>query len=1215
MKSSPQQLGAGGRFELLGKLGEGGMGAVYEALDRERGERLALKVVVGADATGLQRFKHEFRALQDLEHPNLVRLGELHEADGEWFITMELVPGTDLLSHVCESGQAYDETRLRACFQQLAVGLRALHVAGKVHRDIKPSNVRVTPEGRVVILDFGLVIDRTAARMSTEGNVVGTAAYMAPEQASGAPIEAAADWYAFGVVLYEALTGTVPFTGSNLQVLMDKLRITPPPPRARVASVPPDLDELCVELLHFDPARRPHGDEVLRRLGVAQTKQASSVSRTTSLQSDLGTFVGRGAEFDQLEAAFAQVQAGRTLTVSVEGPSGIGKSALVTHFTQQLPLGAANVMILHGRCYERETARFKALDGLVDALATQLTRLPKTDRHELLPRNAALLKQLFPVLGRVDAIARAPRPAVTPRDAVEERRWMFASLRELLVKLGDRRPVVLVIDDMHWADGDSLELLRVLLDAGHEPPPRLLLLVTSRVPWLGVGGHGAPEPWPVELRTVPLTPLPAEDATWLARALLERHGKSALDVQVLVREAGGHPLFVAELVRHAAPHPDNSAPLTLDRAIWDRARALPEPALRVLRVLAVAALPLPVHILELATNLAPSVLERQLGILRLEAFVRSATGRDKRLIEPYHDRVREAVRDQLDPEQRKELHATLAALLEQEPGVDLEHVAQHHLDAGDRDKACLLFERAARAAEEGFAFERAAQLYRLQLTLRSCLPAEQSALHRKVGSALARAGQGRAAADAYALAVEGADKLGRVHLRYLSAAHLLRSGYIAEGLAELEQVLLSVGLRAPRSRLAALATFVWERARRRLSGYRFTFRDPAAVPPQLLARADALYSVAQGLAWVDGIRAAPLVAKAVRAALATGERTRLVRALMGEAMFLSMGGPRKAKTVYKLLGMMREAAAPLDTAEMRGFVALAESGAASNLGQYRTLHDKATEALALYEQSGAEVQWERASARVFRMWGQIYLGRVGQMVHEAAEATADAEARKDRWLASLLRMTSSTWGAVREQAGDHSEARSKVNEAYGPWLDREPGFMHATWVLNLLLLDLFERRGDQLLQRLAAAHPTLRRSGALRTGTLPHHFAAYAATAHLHLYLTAPAAARLQHALVCARPMRAGSTHFVGYADLVSAQVALAHGQLQRALELARSARAHFTEQGTASHQHLAMALEGKILGGDAGSALIAEAHSHFADQGIRRPEDVVRAMAPLAAR
>jgi hypothetical protein len=1218
MKSMPasKHLGTRGRFELVRKLGEGGMGTVYEAIDAERDERIALKLVAGHDGTALQRFKHEFRALQDIEHPNLVRLGELHEADGEWFITMELVLGTDLLGYVREDGEAYDEARLRAAFQQLALGLRALHVAGKVHRDIKPPNIRVTPEGRVVILDFGLVIDRTTARMSTEGNVVGTVAYMAPEQASAAPIEAAADWYAFGIVLYEALTGTVPFSGGNLQVLMDKLRITPPPPRARVPDVPADLDELCVELLRFDPATRPRSDEVLRRLGVSSGPGATgATSRSTSLQTDAGTFVGRSAEFLELGEAFAQVQAGHTLTVSVEGPSGIGKSALVTRFTQQLSAAGSDALVLQGRCYERETARFKALDGIIDVLATVLTRLPKTERAELLPRNAALLKQLFPVLGRVDSIARAPRPALLARDAVEERRWMFASLRELLSKLGERRALVLVIDDMHWADGDSLELLRFLLDASHEPSPRLLLLVTSRVPWLGVGGHGKPQAWPVALRIVELAPLLADDAARLARTLLERHGTHDIDVQLLARESGGHPLFVAELARHASTMPgENAAPLTLDGAIWERARALPELALRVLRILAVAAAPVPVHVLELATSLSPTMLERQLGVLRIEGFARSQASRERRA-EPYHDRVREAVLEQLNDEQRRELHLTLAALLEQEPGVDFEQVGQHYLDAGDHDRACVLYERAARRAEEGFAFERAALLYRLQLTLRAWPPAEQSALQCKVGGALARAGQGRAAADAYAAALEGADDLARVNLRYLRAAHLLRSGYLDEGLVAFEEVLTGVGLRSSKSRFGAVLSYLWEVLRRRLTGYRIALQDPATVAPQTLARADALFCVAQGMCWIDGMRAAPLVAKALTAALQGGERSRVIRALGLEAVFVAFAGSRKANAVQRLVGMLHAAAAPSDSPLSRGHVALAESSIANSMGDFRRTYDKATEALALFDAAGSDVQWERASTRYFRLCGQFHLGRIRELAKEAPELAADADARKDLWFSSLLRMSAAPWCVLCSDPVEFEGARATTDEAYRPWRDREPGLMHSVWLAQRLLIDLFQGRGDKALHSLASERAAITRSGILRLDVMRLIYAWYRGLAHLLTYLARPGPGPLREVLRCARSLRSGPTCFVAIADSFSAQIALAEGRTHEALELIRRARHQFETLGTATQQYAALALEGSILGGDEGAQSVRRAHAHFRAEGVTRPEVVLVGMAPLSQR
>src|SRR5262249_39633430 len=143
------------RFRLLRRLGEGSMGVVYEALDLETQTRVGLKTIAAPGTGTVGRFKNEFRALQGIEHDNLVNLYELVHEGGRWFFTMELVEGGDFLHHV-RSG---DEARLRGAFEQLAHGLMALHRAGKVHRDIKPSNILVDQAGRVVLLDFGLIAD------------------------------------------------------------------------------------------------------------------------------------------------------------------------------------------------------------------------------------------------------------------------------------------------------------------------------------------------------------------------------------------------------------------------------------------------------------------------------------------------------------------------------------------------------------------------------------------------------------------------------------------------------------------------------------------------------------------------------------------------------------------------------------------------------------------------------------------------------------------------------------------------------------------------------------------------------------------------------------------------------------------------------------------------------------------------------------------------
>ena len=257
------------RFLVLRRLGAGGAGVVYEAFDREQGARVALKVLKKLHADALLRFKNEFRALQDLHHPNLVSLGESFEDNGQWFFTMEYVDGIDLLSYVhrtvrgsaldaiddrtiadtivdppappssrgavdrppsAEPGGApsFDERRLRSAFVQLVRGVAALHAAGKVHRDIKASNVLVTLDGRVVLLDFGLIMEAKNAREEAQTHmVVGTEKYMAPEQAAAMPIGPQADCYSLGVVLYRSLTGQFPFGDASRRIALSRQRSRP----------------------------------------------------------------------------------------------------------------------------------------------------------------------------------------------------------------------------------------------------------------------------------------------------------------------------------------------------------------------------------------------------------------------------------------------------------------------------------------------------------------------------------------------------------------------------------------------------------------------------------------------------------------------------------------------------------------------------------------------------------------------------------------------------------------------------------------------------------------------------------------------------------------------------------------------------------------------------------------------------------------------------
>lgn len=1228
-------------YDVVGELGHGGMGVVYKAFDRRRGQPVALKTLHGFSPSALLRFKKEFRTLAEVTHPNLVTLYEPISDGTHWYFTMELVEGVDFLRHVrggsissartlsdplLPGARRNDEEvedksermcnlsaeqvgRLRVALRQLAEGVEALHTAGKLHRDIKPGNVLVTPQGRVVLLDFGLAANLSALgrHESSRPHLAGTVPYMSPEQVACQPLSPASDWYSVGVMLFEALTGRRPFEGDLQTIMQAKLERDAPSPSSLVSQLPADLATLTEQLLQRDPESRPSGREVLQRLG--GTKDTALASTTME-----SAFLGRHRELAALREAFADVRHGRTRTVLVHGPSGMGKSALVRHF---LASAAAQeeVVALVGRCYERESVPYKALDSLVDALTGYLRRLTDAEVQALLPRDAPLLARVFPVLERVEAMAAAPRRAVDRPDAQELRRRAFAALRELLARLGDRRRLILFVDDLQWGDTDSGLLLADLV----RPPdaPSLLLIASYRredrdaspcVRALLQSSDLA-----ADRRELAVDALAEAEARELARALLGPATPADL-VESVARESGGNPLFIQELA-HPMRATDESAPraggpITLDEMLWSRIERLPADERLLLEIVAIAGRPLAQTLARQAAELETD--ERPLvAHLRSVRLLRGTGSVDSGEIETYHDRIRETVTAHLTPDVLTAHHGRLARVLETSGRPDAELLAFHLQQAGDQRRAGVCYARAAEQAAGALAFDRAARLYRRSLELRTLTSDEERTLRVRLAESLAHAGRGPEAAREYLHAAKEASSDEALELRRRAALRLLTCGHYREGLDTLRPLLDAAGLRVPSSPGRALLSLLFLRLRLRLRGMNFTLRRSQEIDPNNIRYIDLCRSVGVGLFPLDILAAWGFLTRGLLRALDAGDGPRIARGLALEASFLvSGGGPRRARRGAQALEAADRLAHACDDPAAAGLVLLTRGMAAFSAGRW-------AEACALYDQSEAIFRehslgaaFEINLARLYSLLALYYRGEIGEISRRAALLYQEARDRDD-FLTAMMAGLVKLYGPLA--ADDPDGVRRGLAEIVEHCPEEGVDLLRhnvRVWQLNL---DLYRGDGAAALKRLREPLAPMERVLVSRSRHLciPWQYKRGCC------FLAAAESSRergslLKSALHCARRLRGEKLSWAdGLADLLRAGAAACRGDRKGAAEILRQAIATFDAAGMPLHATVARRRLGECLAGADGRTMIEQADAVMMDRGIRNPLRLTALNAP----
>ncbi|MBK7778205.1 MAG: protein kinase [Sandaracinaceae bacterium] len=883
------------RFRVVRTLGEGGMGVVYEAFDKERGVTVALKTLRDAHGDAVYRLKREFRALQGVEHPNLVRLYDLFAEGSSCFYTMELIPGRELgaaggARPVLDAGDATvrdDDTdaerfeHIRQVLDGLCRGLEALHAAGLLHRDLKPSNVMVEDSGRVVLLDFGLVADaHAAAQQTVAGAVAGTVAYMAPEQARGeTELTAAVDRYALGVILFELLTGTQPFRGGPYAVLADKVSEDAPRAKDFVASVPADLDELAAKLLSRDPVARPSLASIRAVLGRVSTDRRVVSSATSNRAAP--ALVGRAGEQQRLLDALRSTAAGSACIALVRGRSGIGKSALIAAVTREADT-RERALVLTGRCHEFETVPFKGLDGVIDSLSRYLKAASAEQLGQLLPPDLGDLATIFPVLRRIPPIASAyARRATTERTVQRIRSAGLACLRELLRRIGESTPLLVVIDDVQWADEDTSRALVELLRDQH--PPAMMLLLGSRpddtTPVIEeLFGAGSRRATIEAVRvTVELEPLDHAATTELLRAELRTsgHDGSAHEqlVNALAREARGNPFAACELARfvrdEAGEFSASVAGRSIDDIVVERAEALDPAARGLLDVIAVSGEPTDERVLRRAAGLSPDD-RASTDALRAKLWIRSLRSGSATHLDAVHDRVRESIAQALPKARSVAIHHALALALEGTESPAHDRLARHFAAAGE---AALAHHHALVAADEAraaLALRRASELLGLAVQLGT--DEQRAALMPRYAESLADASLFEACAETWDKAAELAAGPERHERRRRAAEAWLYAGRIDHGLELFEKIAGKTGLRPSSNRYFALAQSLWQRFRLRLRGFSFRPRPIHEIPAPQLAFLGTLRAMSIAYLSLDPVRGAMIQARWLRAALDAGHQ-------------------------------------------------------------------------------------------------------------------------------------------------------------------------------------------------------------------------------------------------------------------------------------------------------------------------------------------------------
>ena len=593
------------RYQIIEELGKGGMGRVYKALDTKLNEKIAIKLIrpeIASDKNNIERFNNELKFARQISHRNVGRMYHLEEEKGIHFITMEYISGQDLKGLIRQTGQLTVGKAI-SITKQICGGLEEAHRLGVIHRDLKPNNIMIDKEGTARIMDFGIARSLKAKSLTGPGVMIGTPDYMSPEQAEGKKADQCSDIYSMGVILYEMVTGKVPFKGDTaLSVALKHKTEVPADPRELNNRISEDLSGVILKCLEkrkeerfqnvgelFSELQNIKEDLPLTTSVKRPRVPAFLVEGAEEVEGERPVFVAREEELSKLGGFLDTALSGKGQVVFVKGEAGSGKTALVQEFARRSLEAHSDLIVAGGNCnahtgigdpYLPFREVLGLLTGEVEAKwkagaissdhARRLWHCLPVSVQSLVESGSELINTFVSgqeLLGRAKSCAvggsgwmrklrkLVEHKAAIPADPMLQQSVLLEQYARVLEALAGQKPVFLILDDLQWADSGSTSLLMHLVHRIHGS--RVLVVGAYRPEEVALDRAGERHPLKPVISECKATfghievEVGKEGSREFVDAVMDTE-PNRLDTvfrETFFQQTGGHSLFAVELLR------------------------------------------------------------------------------------------------------------------------------------------------------------------------------------------------------------------------------------------------------------------------------------------------------------------------------------------------------------------------------------------------------------------------------------------------------------------------------------------------------------------------------------------------------------------------------------------------------------------------------------------------------------------------------------------